>query len=492
MHAPLRPLPTPASERTAPHNIELEQALLGAILVNNEAFYRVSDLLEPGHFFEPLHQQIFQFCVDLISIDKVASPITLKSFLPGDYTVAGLTIAQYLARLSAEATTVINAMDYGRTIRALAARRDLIAIGEELIEASYEMAADTSPRMVATAGIERLDEIVAIGAYAKRSRFEIGRAADEAVQDLSERLQNPGRRVNVSWGLKDFDRAAPCLRPGDLVILGGRPGMAKTGSALACSLRAAKSGCSILFFSLEMTAPSLANRAIADICYGWPVPTNDFRRELPQPISYFDIDQGRISDADFDRIEDARRLLQTIPIVIEEQAALTLAQIAARARKEQQRLERKERSLDLVVVDHMHLVRPSNRYSGHRVHEVSEVSAGLKAVAKELHVPVLGLAQLSRSVEGREDKRPQLSDLRDSGSIEQDADAVIFVYREEYYLKKRCDDPGEEAARLARLGEVSNRLEFIIAKQRHGPTDTVRVHFDAATNHIDNLARGGS
>jgi replicative DNA helicase len=318
----------------------------------------------------------------------------------------------------------------------------------------------------------------------------MGRAADEVVERLAEMIKNPGRRTSVPWGLEELDKAAPCLKRGDLAVLGGRPGMAKTGSALSCSLRAAKYGYQILFFSLEMTADALTNRAIADLCYDCSRSIADLCRERPQPIAYFDIDQGKITDADFDRIEDARRLLHTIPFVIEEQPALTVQQIAARARKEQQLLERKEILLDLVVVDHMHLVRPSNRYSGHRVHEVSEISAGLKALAKELHVPVLALAQLSRLVEGRDDKRPQLSDLRDSGSIEQDADAVIFVYREEYYLKKRRDDAGEEEARLARLGEVNNLLEFIIAKQRHGPTDTVRVFFDVASNHIDNLARG--
>jgi replicative DNA helicase len=227
-----------------------------------------------------------------------------------------------------------------------------------------------------------------------------------------------------------------------------------------------------------MTADALANRAIADLCY-----------HSRSRITYFDIEEGNVTNEDYERIEDARRLLHTIPIVIEDQAALTVAQIAARARKEQQQLERKKQTLDLLVVDHLHIARPSNRYSGHRVHEVSEISAGLKALAKELDVPVLALAQLNRQVESRDEKRPQLSDLRDSGSIEQDSDAVILLYREEYYLQKRRDNAEAEAARIARLAEVENTLEFIIAKQRHGPIDTVRVRFDSACNHIDNLAR---
>ena len=205
-----------------------------------------------------------------------------------------------------------------------------------------------------------------------------------------------------------------------------------------------------------MTAQALANRAIADLCY-----------EPRQPISYFDLQRGNIADADWDRIEDARRLLRTVPLVVEEQPAVTVSQIAARARKEQQRLERQGATLDAVVVDHIHIMAATNRYAGTRVHEVSEISAGLKALAKELGIPVLALAQLNRAVEtrGEKEKRPLLSDLRDSGSMEQDADAVIFAYRAEYYLEKHCDDPGEEVVRQESLSAVKNILELIVASR---------------------------
>jgi replicative DNA helicase len=226
-----------------------------------------------------------------------------------------------------------------------------------------------------------------------------------------------------------------------------------------------------------MTAQALANRALADIAY-------DHRL----PIAYCDIERGDIENDEFERIEDARRLLHSVPFVIEEQPAVTVSQIAARARKEQQRLERQGATLDIVVVDHTHIMAATNRYAGNRVHEVSEISAGLKALAKELHIPVLALAQLNRAVEGRDNKRPQLSDLRDSGSIEQDADAVIFAYRPEYYLEKPCDDPGEEALRKEALNNVRHFLELNVAKQRSGPTGTVHARFDAACNHLDNLA----
>jgi replicative DNA helicase len=467
-------IPSPsAAGRTLPQNVELEQALLGAIMLNNDAFHRVSDVLEPRHFFEPVHGLIFRVCGELIAAGRTATPISLKTCMPPD-GIAGLRPSHYLARLAAEATSVVMAADYAHQIRELAARREIIAAGEDLIEASNQPGGLTA-RLVAAGGIERLDEIVALDGRAQATRFEIGRAADDASTHIAELMRNPGQR-SVTWGLRDLNKMAPCLKPGALVVLAGRPGMGKTGAALASMLRAARNGSRVLFFSLEMTAQALANRAIADLCY-----------DPRQPMGYFDLEGGNVADADWDRIEDARRILHGIPFVIEEQPALSVSQIAARARKEQQRLERQDAALDIVVVDHVHIMAATNRYAGSRVHEVSEISAGLKALAKELRIPILALAQLNRQVENREDKRPQLSDLRDSGSIEQDADAVLFAYRAEYYLEKPCDDPDDEVVRQERLSKSRNILEFIVAKQRNGPTGPVSVRFDAACNHIDDL-----
>jgi replicative DNA helicase len=464
----------PVDGRTPPQNIELEQALLGAIMLNNDAYHRVADFLEPHHFAEPIHRRLFELCRDAIGAGKTATPITLKTFLPPD-AIAGLAPSQYLARLAAEATSVVLVDGYGREIRELAARREVIAAGEDLIEAGHEPGGLTA-RLVATGAIDRLDEIVAVDGRAHATRFEIGRAADDATTQIAELMRNPNQRA-VTWGLRALNEMAPCLKPGALVVLAGRPGMGKSAIAEASMLRAARAGSRILFFSLEMTAEDLAARAIADLCY-----------DRRQPITYSDLQRGKVADADWDRIEDARRLLQTIPFVIDEQPAITVSQIAARARKEQQRLERLSATLDVVVVDHVHIMAATNRYAGSRVNEVSEISAGLKALAKELRIPVLALAQLNREVENRENKRPQLSDLRDSGSIEQDSDAVIFAYRQEYYDEKPCSDPQEEIVRQERLSSVKNILELIVAKQRGGPTGTVRVRFDAACNHIDDLA----
>jgi replicative DNA helicase len=474
MHGPVISTPE-AVGRTPPQNIELEQALLGSILINNDALHRVSDFLEPRHFAEPIHSRIFQACGELICAGKTATPLTLKTLLPAAIDGTDLTASKYLARLAAEATSVIMVEDYGREIRELAARRAIIATGEDIIDAGYDTGR-LNARLVASGGIERLDEIVAVDGRAHATRFEIGRAADDVITHVADLIQNPGRRA-ITWGLRELDKTAPVLKPGHLVVLAGRPGMGKSAVALASMLRAARNGFRVLFFSLEMTAQALANRAIADLCY-----------DPRQPISYFDLERGDVIDADWDRIEDARRLLHSVPFIIEEQPAVTVSQIAARARKEKQRLERQGATLDGIVVDHIHIMAATNRYAGSRVHEVSEISAGLKALAKELRVPVLALAQLNRAVEGRDNKRPQLSDLRDSGSLEQDADAVIFAYRPEYYLDKPCDDPGEEVVRRERLSEVQHKLELNVAKQRNGPTGTVVVRFDAASNHIDNLA----
>jgi replicative DNA helicase len=225
-------------DRISPANVELEQALLRAVLVNNQAFHRVSDFLEPQHFFEPIHQKVFEICGDLCRASEIASPITLKSFLPLDCGIDGLTTSQYLARLASEATSVINATDYAREIRELAARREMIATAEDIVDGCYETGA--TARTIATSGIERLDGIVAISTGAQATRFEIGRAADGVMSRLADMLQNPGRQTGVRWGLVALDKVAPCLKPGNLVVMAGRPGMGKTGAALACALRAAR------------------------------------------------------------------------------------------------------------------------------------------------------------------------------------------------------------------------------------------------------------
>jgi replicative DNA helicase len=475
--------PTPAY-RVAPHNIELEQALLGAILVNNEAFYRVSDFLEPGHFFDPVHQGMFEVAASLVRVGKAATPITLKTFLPVDLDVGGLTASQYLARLAAEATTVINAADYGRTIYDLAIRRSLIGIGEDMVNAAYDSPVDSSPRNQIESAERGLYELAETGRYdGGFQRF--AQALTTAVEMAAHAYQRDGKLSGLATDLKDLDRMMGGLQKSDLVILAGRPGMGKSSLATNIAFNVAKAwegeprpdgriesinGGIVGFFSLEMSAEQLATRIISEQA---EIASNRIRR-------------GEIEPADFDRIAKTARDMERIPFYIDETGGLSIAQLAARAR----RLKR-QRGLDLLVIDYIQLLQGSSRRAAEgRVQEVTEITTSLKALAKELNIPILALSQLSRQVENRDDKRPQLSDLRESGSIEQDADVVMFVFREEYYLRNKEPRPGsEEHFKWQQdMEAVHGRAEIIIGKQRHGPTGTVMMHFKGEVTRFSDLA----
>jgi replicative DNA helicase len=473
--------------RAAPHNIEAEQALLGAILVNNEAFYRVSDFLEPQHFFEPIHAKIFELGASLIRAGKVASPVTLKTFLPPDLDVAGLTASQYLARLAAEATTVINAEDYGRTVYDLAIRRTLIIIGEDMVNVAYDAPVDLAPRDQIEDAERRLYELAETGRYdGGFQRFAT--ALTTAVDMAARAYQRDGKLSGLATGLMDVDRMMGGLQASDLIILAGRPGMGKTSLATNVAYNIARAwrgevrpdgrtesidGGIVGFFSLEMSAPQLANRIIAE------------QTEIPSHR----ILRGEIDPADFDRIAQVAREMESMPLYIDETGGLSIAQLAARAR----RLKR-QRGLDLLVIDYIQLLQgSSHRAQQGRVQEVTEITTGLKTLAKELNVPILALSQLSRQVESRDDKRPQLSDLRESGSIEQDADVVLFVFREEYYLKNKEPRPGTEEyfKWQSDMELVHGKAEVIIGKQRHGPTGTIALQFKADVTRFSDLADAG-
>jgi replicative DNA helicase len=472
--------------RAAPHNIEAEQALLGAILVNNEAFYRVSDFLEPRHLFEPIHQNIYQLARDLIRAGKLATPVTLKTFLDANVDIGGLNVSQYLARLAAEATTIINAEDYGHTIYDLSIRRDLIQVGEDMVNLAYDAPVDFSPRSQIEDAERRLYELAETGRYdGGFQRF--AQALTTAVDMAAAAYQRDGKLSGLATGLDDLDRMMGGMQHSDLIILAGRPGMGKTSLATNVGYNVAKAwrgevrpdghtvtinGGIVGFFSLEMSAEQLATRIIAEQT---GIPSNQIRR-------------GGISEADFERIRDHSIELQGLPFFVDETGGLSVAQLAARAR----RLKR-QRGLDLLIIDYLQLLQGSTRRSqDNRVQEITEITTKLKALAKELNVPILALSQLSRQVESRDDKRPQLSDLRESGSIEQDADVVLFVYREEYYhlMRKPLESNREKFAEwLAESDKVHGRAEVIIGKQRHGPTGTVELQFDAAVTRFSSLAR---
>jgi replicative DNA helicase len=453
--------------RPPPHNIEAEQALLGAILINNEAFYRVSDFLEPKHFFEKIHEQIFDLSDDLIRAGKPATPVTLKTFLPAHLDVAGLTVNQYLARLAAEATTIINAEDYGRTVCDLWVRRNLITIGEGMIDLAYDAPVDATPLSQIENVEQALYELAGTGKN-QGTTLSQQQIAQSALEKAARAYQNAGGLPGLSTGLVELDNQMGGLQASDLVILAGRPGMGKT--ALATSI-ACNVACKVpvQFFSLEMSGEQLGMRMLAEKA---SVPSND-------------ILHGRFRPEDFNRISEVATALK-YPLYIDETGGLTIAQLATRAR----RLHR-QRGTGLIVVDYLQLLRGTTRRSTEtRVQEITEITAGLKTLAKELHVPVLALSQLSRAVETRGDKRPHLSDLRDSGSIEQDADIVTFVFREAYYhAMEKPDDDNAMAAWSARAEQLHNCAEIIVAKHRHGPTSTIELFFEPELARFSSVER---
>ncbi|MBB4256913.1 MULTISPECIES: replicative DNA helicase [Bradyrhizobium] len=479
----LAPEPGTPAYRSAPHNIEAEQSLLGAILVNNDAFYRVSDFLEPKHYFEPLHQTIYETAGSLIRMGKIATPVTLKTFLPADTDVGGMTIGQYLARLAAEATTIINAQDYGRTIYDLALRRDLIGIGEDMVNVAYDAPVDFAPRAQIEDAERRLYELAESGRYDGGFQ-KFSQALAVAVDLAAKAFQRDGKLSGISTGMRDLDTKMGGLQHSDLIIVAGRPGMGKTSLATNIAYNVAQAyvpelqadgttkaanGGVIGFFSCEMSADQLATRIVAERT---GVPSSHIRR-------------GGISEADFEKIREVSIELQSLPFYVDATGGLSIAQLMARAR----RLKR-QKGLDLLVIDYIQLLSGSGKRSDNRVQEITEITTSLKALAKELNVPVIALSQLSRQVESRDDKRPQLSDLRESGSIEQDADVVLFVYREEYYLAMKEPRPGtpEHEKWQLDMSLAHGKAEVIIGKQRHGPTGTVDLAFEASVTRFGDLA----
>jgi replicative DNA helicase len=477
---PIAPEPIPTF-REAPHNVEAEQALLGAILVNNEAIDRVSTFLKPGHFYDQLHARIYEAAAKLILSGKRATPITLKTFFQADPPAGELPVPQYLGRLAANATTIINAEDYGRTVYDLALRRQLIQIGEAMVNTAFDSPIDAPPSVQIEEAEQQLYELAETGKYG--TGFEPFTAAlTDAIDMAANAYRRDGGLSGLATGFTDLDQKMGGLQPSDLIIIAGRPAMGKTALATNIAYHVAKAyradrhsenaldGAVVGFFSLEMSAEQLATRIISEQAY---IPSERIRR-------------GRIDAEEFDRIVEVSQELQHLPLYIDQTGGITVAQLAARAR----RLKR-QRGLGFIVVDYLQLLSGSSKRAAEgRVQEVSEITTGLKALAKELHVPILALSQLSRQVEQREDKRPQLADLRESGSIEQDADVVLFVFRQEYYLERSQprENTEEHSKWQADMEAVIGKADVIIGKQRHGPTGTITLQFTPEFTRFSNLA----
>jgi len=468
---------------TLPHNIEAEQQLLGAILVNNDIYDRISSLVKHDHFYEPVHQRIFEIASARIAKNALASPVTLKAFMEDDEGLKELGGAAYLARLAAAAISAYAARDYAQMIYDLAVRRDLIRLGQDIAAQASKMDVASEPKEQIVEAEQRLYKLAEQG-VAERGFQSFLKAVTDAVQMANAAYQRDGGLAGISTGLIDLDKKLGGLHPSDLLILAGRPSMGKTSLATNIAFNIAKAyrtgrrpdgtegaieGGAVGFFSLEMSAEQLAARILSEAA---EVPSEQIRR-------------GDMSEAEFRRFVEAAKALESCPLYIDDTPALPISQVAARAR----RLKRTH-GLDVLMVDYLQLLRGSSKES--RVQEVSEITQGLKAIAKELNIPVIALSQLSRNVESREDKRPQLSDLRESGSIEQDADVVMFVYRDEYYRER--EKPGEDeldkmAAWQAKMEQVHGKAEVIIGKQRHGPIGTVELSFEGQFTRFGSLVK---
>lgn len=471
--------------RTPPANFEAEQALLGAILVNNEAASSVTDFLRPEHFQEAAHQRIYAAALKLIERGQIANPVTLKYYFEQDDALKEVEGAQYLARLAGAAVTVINAQHYGRAIFDLALRRGLIDIGETMVNQAYEADVEVEANQQIETAEQNLFELAEHG-QTDRGLMSFDSVLASSINMAEAAFHRDGQMMGVSTGLIDLDQKLGGLHPSDLVILAGRPAMGKSSLAANIAFHAAHNikrkrqedgsetvvdGAVAAFFSLEMSAEQLATRLLAE----------------QSRINSEKIRRGEITEDEFSRLVSASQTIEVAPLYIDDTPALTISALRTRAR----RLMR-QHGLGLVVVDYLQLLRGTGR-GENRVQEISEITQGLKALAKELEVPVLALSQLSRQVESRDDKRPLLSDLRESGSIEQDADVVMFVYREEYYHEWKQPEPDtpDHAKWLEKADQIHGIAEVIIGKQRHGPTGTVRLQFEREFTKFSNLEAAG-
>ena len=482
-----------APPRIPPHNYEAEQALLGAILANNLVFDKVNEFLRSEHFADTLHGRIYEAAGTLIQRGQIANFLTLKNMFDQDAALAEAGGAQYLARLTAAVVTIINAEDYGRTIHDLFLRRELIHIGEGTVNDAYRYDLESSAAEQIEKTEQQLYRLAETGQTENALR-PLSAAMARAIEVAEKAYKRDSHVTGVTTGLDDLDRKLGGLHPSDLVVLAGRPSMGKTALATNIAFNAAKAykeardasgavsvleGAKVAFFSLEMSAEQLATRIISE----------------HTEISSDRIRRGDVREADFPKFVAAAQALHRLPFFIDDTPALTVPALRTRAR----RLKR-QHGLGLIVIDYLQLMRTAGRSQPeNRVQEISEITRGLKAVAKELDVPVLALSQLSRAVEQREDKRPQLSDLRESGSIEQDADVVMFIYRDQYYHErsqpKQRDDESDEKfnQRMDRYQDkgarIHNVAEVNLAKQRHGPIGTIELFFDGTVTKFANLVR---
>ena len=444
-----------------PNNIEAEQSVIGSVLVSNEIFDEINMMVASKNFYDPMHQKIFAAIEKLIYSGMLANPITLKNHFENEKDE--INIPEYLVKITKFSTSSRQTIEYSKLIYDLFVKRELIKISENIIDSAQLNDLDQDGQTIIENFEKSLFDLAEKGSFSS-SLVKFDEAMKMTIEMASNAYKNDEGIVGVPTGLTDLDDRLGGLHKSDLLIIAGRPSMGKTALATNIAFNAAKKiqddgrKSTIAFFSLEMSSEQLSTRILAEQSR---IKSNDIRR-------------GRISEDQFDKFIETSKNISELPLYIDETPAISIAALSNRAR----RIKRLY-GLDMVVVDYIQLMRAANFRDG-RVQEISEITQGLKALAKELSVPVLALSQLSRAVESRDIKKPQLSDLRESGSIEQDADVVMFVYREAYYLQRKepRDATVEHAEWQSKMNEVSNLAEIIIGKQRHGPTGNIMLEFE--------------
>ena len=464
-------------EKILPSNLEAEQALVGSVLVNNDIIDEVSGIISSKEFYDPLHSKIFNLIETLHNKGMIANPITLKTSLEKDEGLSEIGGTEYLVKLTRFSSSTKQAIDYAKIIHEKFVRRELVQISQTLSDESMDDATEKSGEIIIQDTEKSLFDLAERGTF-NQSFLKFNQALDQTIEMATNAMKNDQGIVGVSTGLDDLDERLGGLHKSDLVIIAGRPSMGKTALATNIAYHAAKKisddgkKSSVAFFSLEMSSEQLSTRILSEQSR---IKSNDIRR-------------GKVSEEEFNRLIETSRNIHELPLYIDETPAITIAALSNRARRIKRLF-----GLDLIVVDYIQLMSSgAKRFEG-RVQEISEITQGLKALAKELSVPVLALSQLSRAVEQRDDKKPLLADLRESGSIEQDADVVMFVYREEYYLERKEPKTGtvEYGDWQTKMNEILGSADIIIGKQRHGPTGNVKVEFEGIYTKFKNASKTG-
>ena len=462
------------SQKQMPCNIEAEQAVIGSILVSNDIYDEIFPIIDAQKFFDPIHAKIFETIENLISKGLLANPITLKNHFENNEGLKELGGQEYLIKITKFSTSIKQAIDYANIVQEMHVRRELIRISESVLDqASSATEVSTSGEEMIQNAEKSLFDLAERGHF-NQSIMKFERALKQTIEMAKSAYQNEEGIVGVPTGLTDLDNRLGGMHKQDLVIIAGRPSMGKTALATNIAFHAAKNiekkglKSTVAFFSLEMSSEQLSTRILSEQSR---IRSNDIRR-------------GKVSEKEFEKFIETSKNIFELPLYIDETPAITIAAISNRSRRIKRLF-----GLELIVVDYIQLMRSSGRKEYNRVQEISEITQGLKALAKELDVPVLALSQLSRAVEQRDDKKPQLADLRESGSIEQDADVVMFVFRESYYLERKEPTLGsiEHAEWRQKMDEVSSLADIMISKQRHGPTGNVKVEFEAMYTKFKNL-----